>query len=94
MAGEFCWMDGAGEKCELKVVDGLGNVSGTGGELGERSGAGRSRLVPREGCARMTDVCLAGSDRQTVHTWVAAMVAACSMCPSWAKLLAGGDGVM
>lgn len=87
-------MDGVGEECELKVVDGLGNVLATGGELGERSGAGRSLLVPREGCARMTDVCLAGSDRQTAHTGVAAMAAACSTCPSWAKLLAGGDGVM
>lgn len=69
-------------------------MSGTGGEPGERSGAGRSRPVSREGCARMTDVCLAGSDRPTAHSGAAALAAACSTCPSWAKLSAGGDGVM
>lgn len=87
-------MGEAGEESELEVVGGLSNVSGMGGELGERSGAGRSCPVPREGRARMTGVCLAGSDRQTAHTWTAAMEAVCSMCPSWAKLLSGGDGVM
>lgn len=34
-----------------------------GGELGERSDAGRSRLVSMEECARTTGVCLAGFGR-------------------------------
>lgn len=94
MAVEECWMDEAGEESGLKVVGGLSNVSGMGEELGERSGAGHSCPVPREGRARMTGVCLADSDRQTAHTWMAAMAAVCSMCPSWAELLPDGDGAM
>lgn len=92
MGGEFL-TDEAGEGSGLEAVGGLGSVSGTGGELGGRSGAGRSRLVPTEGRARTTGVCLAGSDRQTARTWTAATEAACSSCPSWAELLSGGDGV-
>lgn len=91
-AGEECWMGEVGEESGPEVAGGLGNVSGTGGEQDERSGAGRSRPVPREGCARMTGVCLADSDRQTAHTWMAAMAAVCSTSPSWAELLVGGDG--
>ncbi len=93
-AGEKCWMDEAGEESGPEVAGGLSNVLVMGVELGERSGAGRSRPVPREGRARMTGVCLAGSDRQTAHTWMAALGAVCSTCPSWAELLADGDDAM
>ncbi len=85
-------MGEAGEESALEAVGGLSNVSGMGGELGERSGAGRSCPVPREGRARMTGVCLAGSGRQMARTWTAATEAVCSTHPSWAKLLSGGDG--
>lgn len=85
-AGEECRMDEAGEEGGLEVAGGLSNVSGTGGGLGERSGAGCSRLVPRGERARKTAVCLAGSDRPTAHTWTAVTEAVCSMCPSWAEL--------
>lgn len=93
-AEEDCRMDEAGEVNGLEAAGGLGNVLGKGVELGERSGAGRSCPVPREGRARMPAGCLAGSDRQTAHTWMAASEAVCSRCPSWAELLAGGDGAM
>lgn len=65
---------------------------GMGGELDARSGAGRSRPEPTD--AKMTGECLAGFDRRTAHTWRAAMELVCSTCPSWAKLLYGGDGAM
>lgn len=94
MAGEECWMDEVGGESGPEVVGGLGNVLGMGGELGVRSGAGCSLLVPREMCARMTVVCLAGSDRQMARNGMVGLVAACSMCPSWAEPLVGGDGVM
>lgn len=86
-------MGEAGEESGKGVEGGLGNVLGMGGELGGRSGAGCSRPVPREGRARMTAVCLAGSGRQTARTWMAATEAVCSMCPSWATLSSGDDGV-
>lgn len=89
MAGEECR---TGEESGPEAAGGLNNVSGTGGEPGGRSGAGRSRPAPREGRARMTGVCPAGSDRRTARTWMAAAEAACSTRPSWAKLLSGGDG--
>lgn len=92
MAGEGCWMDEAGGESGPEAVGGLCNVSGMGGGLGVRSGAGQSLLAPREGCARMTVVCRAGSDRQTAHNGTVASAAACSTCPSWAELSVGGDG--
>lgn len=85
-------MDEAGEESGPEAVGGLGNVSGTGGELGVRSGAGRSLPVPRMRCARMTVACLAGSDRQTARNGTGGLAAACSTCPSWAEPLVGGDG--
>lgn len=85
-AGEGCRMDEAGEERGLEAAGGSSNVSGMGGGLGGRSGAGRSRLAPREERARTTGVCPAGSDRQTAHTWTAVAEAVCSMCPSWAEL--------
>lgn len=42
----------------------------------------------------MTGMCLAGSGRQTTRTWMAAVVAVYSRCPSCAKLLPDGDGVV
>lgn len=92
MAGEGCWTDEVGEESGLEVVGGLGNVLGMGGELGVRSGAGRSLLVPMERCARMTAVCRGGSDRQTARNGRGGLAAACSRCPSWAEPLVGGDG--
>lgn len=87
-------MGEVGEESGPEAADGLSNVLGMGGEPGERNGAERSHPVPREGRARMTGVCLAGSDRQTARTWTAAVQAACSMCPSWAELSSCGDGAM
>jgi len=52
-----------GEESGLGAVGGLGNVLGTDAEPGERNGAGYSHLAAMEGCARMTGVCPAGSDR-------------------------------
>lgn len=87
-------MGEAGAESGLEAVGGLSNVLGMGGELGGRCGAGCSRPVPREEHARMTAVCLAGSDRQMAHTWTAVKEPVCSTSPSWAKLLSGGDGAM
>lgn len=103
MKGERCDAGTAGEECRageaggengLEAVGGLNNVSGTDEGPGERSGAGRSLLVSRAGHARMTGVFLAGSDRLTAHTWMAATEAVCSTSPSWAELWPGGDGAM
>lgn len=84
-------MDEAGEESGPKV-GGSGNVLGTGGELGVRSEAGRSCLVPRWGRARLAAVCLAGSDMLTAHSGTAVSAAAGSISPSWEELWVGGDG--
>lgn len=91
--GVGCRVDEVGEKTEPEAVGGSGNDFEKAGELGVRSGAGRSCPVPKEGHARTNGACLAGSDRQTARTLMVELAAACSICHSWAKLLVGGDGV-
>lgn len=85
-------MGEAGEENGPEAAGGSGNALATGGDSGERSGAGRSCLVPRGACARMNGGCPVGSGKQMARSGTAATGAAYSTSPNWAKPLADGGG--